>query len=129
MPSATLHELYISELQDLYDAEQQIVIALADLAARASDPDLKTAFKQQLERSRIHVERLEWLFVERNLPRSAARTTAVEALIRDADRRVQTLEEPYVRDAALIAAAQLVAHYEIAAYRLHTNLRPATGRP
>jgi ferritin-like metal-binding protein YciE len=116
MPSATLHELYISELQDLYDAEQQLVVAVAALAASASDPDLKAAFEQQLERSRIHVERLEWLFVERNLPRTAARTTAVEALIRDADRRVQTLAEPYVRDAALIAAAQLVAHYEIAAY-------------
>ena len=116
MPSATLHELYISELQDLYDAEQQIVIALADLAARASDADLKKAFEQQLERSRIHVERLEWLFVERNLPQTTGRTTAIEALIRDADRRVQTLEEPYVRDAALIAAAQLVAHYEMAAY-------------
>lgn len=115
MPSA-LHDLYISELQDLYDAEQQIVKAVAVLAAQASDADLKKAFDQQLERSRMHVERLEWLFVERNHPRSTSRTTAIEALIRDADRRVHTLDDPYVRDAALIAAAQLIAHYEIAAY-------------
>jgi ferritin-like metal-binding protein YciE len=115
MPS-TLHELYISELQDLYDAEQQIVSALAGLAARASDDDLKKAFAQHLERSHIHVERLKWLFDERNIPVATDRTTAIEALIRDADRRVQTLADPYVRDAALIAAAQLVAHYEMAAY-------------
>jgi ferritin-like metal-binding protein YciE len=116
MPTATLHELYISELQDLYDAEQQIVQALSTLAARSTDADLKKAFEQQLERSRIHVERLEWLFVEREIPKTTGRTTAIQALIADAERRVQTLDEPYVRDAALIAAAQLVAHYEIAAY-------------
>jgi ferritin-like metal-binding protein YciE len=109
--ASTLHELYISELQDLYDAEQQILGAVAALAAKASDGDLKKAFERHLERSRIHVERLEWLFVERNLPKTTGRTTAIEALIRDADRRVQTLEDPDVRDAALIAAAQLVAHY------------------
>jgi ferritin-like metal-binding protein YciE len=116
MPTSTLHELYISELQDLYDAEQQIVQALSTLAARSTDADLKKAFEQQLERSRIHVERLEWLFVEREIPKTTGRTTAIQALIADAERRVQTLDEPYVRDAALIAAAQLVAHYEIAAY-------------
>jgi ferritin-like metal-binding protein YciE len=114
--ASTLHELYISELQDLYDAEQQILGAVAALAAKAADADLKRAFERHLERGRIHVERLEWLFVERNLPKTTGRTTAIEALIRDADRRVHTLEDPYVRDAALIAAAQLVAHYEIAAY-------------
>ncbi|MEO5740037.1 MAG: DUF892 family protein [Vicinamibacterales bacterium] len=116
MPTATLHELYISELQDLYDAEQQIVQAVSTLGVRSTYPDLKKAFEQQLERSRIHVERLEWLFVERDLPKTTGRITAIQALIRDADRRVQALDEPYVRDAALIAAAQLVAHYEMAAY-------------
>jgi ferritin-like metal-binding protein YciE len=108
--------LYVSELQDLFDAEQQIIQAVAGLAAKASDPDLKKAFGQHVERSRLHLERLEWLFVERDLPKTITRTTAIEALIRDADRRVHALEEPYVRDAALIAAAQLVAHYEMAAY-------------
>jgi ferritin-like metal-binding protein YciE len=116
MATETLHELYISELQDLFDAEQQIVTALSALAANATDDDLKKAFERQLERSRIHVERLKWLFDERDFPQTTSRTTAVQALIRDADRRVQTMVEPYLRDAALIAAAQLVAHYEMAAY-------------
>jgi len=116
MATETLRELYHAELQDLYAAEHQIADALSQLASMATDTDLKTAFEQQLEQRRIHAERLELLFDEYDLAKTGSRSTAIEALTQDANRRVQSMTHADVRDAALIAAAQLLAHYEIAGY-------------
>ena len=77
-----------------------------------------------MEQRRIHVERLELLFDEDHLPKTGSCSTAIEALIQDADRRVQSMKDADVRDAALIAAAQLVAHYEIAGYGCARDVRP-----
>ena len=116
MATETLRELYHAELQDLYQAEHQIEKALSKLAAMATDSELKNAFERHLEQSQIHVERLELLFDEYELPKPGSGSTAIEALIQDSERRVQSMKDSDVRDAALIAAAQLVAHYEIAGY-------------
>jgi ferritin-like metal-binding protein YciE len=116
MATRTLRELYYEELQDLYAAERQIAQAFSRLASIATATELKAAFERDVERRRVHVERLELLFDEYNQPKTGSRVTAIEALLQDADRRVQAMEDPDVRDAALIAAAQLVEHYEIAAY-------------
>jgi len=112
----TLRELYHAELQDLYQAEHQIEKALSTLASMATDAELRNAFERHLSQSRIHVERLELLFDEYELPKAGSGSTAIEALIQDSERRVQSMQDSDVRDAALIAAAQLVAHYEIAGY-------------
>src|SRR5688572_17129807 len=116
MASETLLDLYHGELKELYEAEHEIVNALSKLATMATDSELQKMFEQHLEQSRIHVERLELLFDECNLPKTRSGPTAIVVLIEAAQRRVQSMTDPYVRDAALIAAAQLVAHYEIAAY-------------
>jgi ferritin-like metal-binding protein YciE len=116
MATETLRELYHAELQDLYEAEHQIVKALAKLASMATDAQLKNAFDRHLEQSRIHVERLELLFDEYELPKAGSGSAAIEALIQNSERRAQSMTDSDVRDAALIAAAQLVAHYEIAGY-------------
>ena len=116
MATETLRELYHAELQELYQAEHQIEKALSTLASMATDAELKHAFERHLAQSRIHVERLELLFDEYELPKTGSSSTAIGALIQDSERRVQSMKDVDVRDAALIAAAQLVAHYEIAAY-------------
>ena len=116
MATRTLRELYYGELQDLYDAERQIAPAFSTLASMAAAAELKIVFERDVERRRVHVERLELLFDEYDQPKTGSRVTAIEALLQDADRRVQAMGDPDVRDAALIAAAQLIEHYQIAAY-------------
>jgi ferritin-like metal-binding protein YciE len=116
MATRTLRELYYEELQDLYAAERQIAKAFSRLASIATAAELKNAFERDVERRRVHVERLDLLFDEYDQPKTGSRVTAIEALLRDADRRVEAMEDADVRDAALIAAAQLIEHYCIAAY-------------
>ena len=116
MTLATLQDLYRTELDDLYDAEQQIVAALPKLSAAAASSDLKAAFDKHLERSRIHIERLDVIFKKLGATRSGVRSAAMETLIREGDKRIQLATDPDTRDAALIAAAQHVEHYEMAGY-------------
>jgi ferritin-like metal-binding protein YciE len=116
MAAETLRDLYIGELQELYEAEQETVRAVAKLAAMATDADLKSIFEQHVEQSRIHVARLELLFDEYDVPKTPGAPSMIGPLIEASERRVASMKDTYVRDAALIAAAQLVAHCEIAAY-------------
>ena len=83
MATETLRELYHAELQDLYQAEHQIEKALSRLVSMATDSELKSAFERHLAQSRIHVERLELLFDEYELPKTGSGSTAIEALIQD----------------------------------------------
>jgi ferritin-like metal-binding protein YciE len=116
MTLATLQDLYRTELDDLYDAEQQIVAALPKLSTAADNPELKAAFDKHLERSRIHLERLDVIFKKLGVTPTGTRSAAIEALIREGDKRIQHSTDPDTRDASLIAAAQKVEHYEIAGY-------------
>src|SRR5688572_10116576 len=114
MPTRTLRELFYAELQDLYDAERQIALAFKRVTSLAADPELKIAFARNVEQRQVHVERLELLLDQYDQSKTGNRVTAIEALLLDASRRVDTMEDPDVRDAALIAAAQLIEHYQIA---------------
>jgi ferritin-like metal-binding protein YciE len=116
MATETLRDLCDAEFQDLYDAEQKIASALPTFITLATFDRLKNVLARHLEQCRIHLERLELLFNERDLPTPVGRASPIAALIQDAERRMQSMREGDVRDAALIAAAQLIAHYEIAAY-------------
>jgi ferritin-like metal-binding protein YciE len=116
MGTETLRDLCDAEFQDLYNAEQKIASALPTFIALATFDRLKNVLVRHLEQCRIHLERLELLFNERDVPKPAGRPSPIAALIQDAERRMQSMREGDVRDAALIAAAQLIAHYEIAAY-------------
>jgi len=116
MAVTTLRDLYQAELEDLYDAEQQIINALPRLQAAASSEDLKGAFAKHLERTRLHVERLDLIFSRLGLTRQQTKSAGIEGLIREGERRLQLSGDPNTRDAALIAAAQHVEHYEIAGY-------------
>jgi len=116
MATETLRDLCDAEFQDLYGAEQKIASALPTFITLATFDRLKNVLVHHLEQCRIHLERLELLFNERDLPKPVDRPSPIAALIQDAERRMQSMREGDVRDAALIAAAQLIAHYEIAAY-------------
>jgi len=110
-----LHELFLEQLADLYDAEKQLVKALPKMAESASSSELKSAFQEHLDQTERHVERLEEVFEIAGKPARGKKCEAMEGLIAEGKDMMEE-SEPNVRDAALIAAAQKVEHYEIASY-------------
>jgi ferritin-like metal-binding protein YciE len=116
MPTQSLRELYIDELRDLYSAEGQILDALPKMAAAARAADLKQAFSEHLEQTRVHRERLDLIFKQLNEPSAGERCEGMAGLLGEGAARIRLDGPDEVRDAGLIAAAQRVEHYEIAAY-------------
>ena len=112
----SLKDVFVGQLEDLYSAEQQLLKALPEMAGAATSPDLRQAFTDHLEETRHHVRRLEEVFVEAGVTRSAEHCEAMEGLIKEGEEVLSMQGDPTVIDAALIAAAQRVEHYEIAAY-------------
>ena len=116
MKLASLRELFVSELKDLYSAENQIIKALPKMAKASSTPELRSAFEEHLEQTRGHVERLERIFETLEATPKGKKCKAMEGLIEEGKEILEADAEPSVRDAGLIAAAQRVEHYEIAGY-------------
>ena len=112
----SLHDLYVVELKDLYNGEQQIIKALPKMAEAASSSELRTAFEHHLEQTREHLRRLEQIF--QNLDESPKGQTCVglEGIIEEGEDLMDEDAPETVCDAALIASAQRVEHYEIAGY-------------
>ncbi|HET7497241.1 MAG TPA: ferritin-like domain-containing protein [Candidatus Eisenbacteria bacterium] len=112
----SLEKLYVDQLRDIYDAENQLVRALPKMAKAASSPELRTAFEDHLEKTRGHVRRLDEIFRTLGHPSKGKSCKAMIGLIEEGDEMVKSDSEPSVKDAGLIAAAQKVEHYEIASY-------------
>jgi len=112
----SLEKLYVEQLRDIYDAENQLVRALPQMAKAASSPELRTAFENHLEQTRGHVRRLDEIFRGLGHPSKGKSCKAMVALNEEGDEIVKSDSEASVRDAGLVAAAQKVEHYEIAAY-------------
>jgi len=108
--------LFLDQIEDLYDAEQRLTQALPKMATAAHTPSLKAAFEQHLRETQNHVSRLEQIF--RSLGREPQRHTcqAMKGLIDEGSEVVSASGDECVIDAALIAAAQRVEHYEISGY-------------
>jgi ferritin-like metal-binding protein YciE len=108
--------LFQEQLEDLYDAEKRLTEALPKMAEAACAPELKMAFQSHLRETEQHVQRLEQIFHQ--LGKSPSRETcpAMKGLIAEGDEMIQAKGDDDVRDAALIAAAQRVEHYEISGY-------------
>jgi ferritin-like metal-binding protein YciE len=111
-----LQDLYIAELKDLYSAENQLVKALPKMAKAASSPELRAAFEEHLEETRGQVDRLGKVFKELSDSPKGKKCKAMEGLIEEGSEMMEEDAPPEVMDAALIAAAQRVEHYEIAGY-------------
>jgi ferritin-like metal-binding protein YciE len=116
MKLGSLQELYVEELKDLYSAENQLLQALPKMAKAASSSDLRTAFEDHLEQTRDQVERLEKIFKKLDASPKGKKCKAMEGLIEESNELLTDEAEPAVLDAALIAAAQRVEHYEMAGY-------------
>jgi ferritin-like metal-binding protein YciE len=112
----SLRSLLEEELRDLYDAEKQLIKALPKLARKASSPDLQEAFNEHLAQTEGHVERLEQAFERLGVPARARSCKGMRNLIREGNEMIADADDDSTRDALMIAAAQKVEHYEIAAY-------------
>jgi ferritin-like metal-binding protein YciE len=108
--------LYLDELRDIYNAEKQLTKALPKMAKAASSEELRDGFTEHLEQTRGHVERLDQIFEALGERSSGKKCAGMEGLIEEGAEVMQEDFEGDVMDAALIAAAQRVEHYEIAAY-------------
>ena len=116
MEHQALKELYIDELKDIYNAENQLVKALPKMAKAATSDELRTGFEEHLEQTRGHVQRLEQIFKELGAKPSGKKCKGMEGLVAEGQEMMGEDFEDDVMDAALISAAQRVEHYEIAAY-------------
>jgi ferritin-like metal-binding protein YciE len=116
MKVESLQDLFIEQLQDLYDAEQQLVKALPKMANAATSDDLKNAFQEHLEKTKGHVERLEQVFEQMGERAKGKKCKGMEGLVKEGSEVISEDMDDDVKDAGLIAAAQRVEHYEIAGY-------------
>ena len=116
MELSNLRDLYIEELKDLCSAEKQLVKALPKMAKGAESENLRAAFEEHLEQTKTHVERLEQVFEVIDKSARAEHCQAMEGLIEEGAELLEEEGEGSVKDAALIAEAQKVEHYEIAGY-------------
>jgi len=116
MSVKTMQDLFVNELRDIYHAEKQLVKALPKMSRAANGNELKQAITSHLEETQGQVERLEQVFELLDIPKRSKRCEAMEGLISEGQEVIEEVEDPTVRDAGLIVAAQKVEHYEIAGY-------------
>lgn len=116
MALRTLEDLFVKELKDLYSAEKQILKALPKMAKSASSEKLREGFEEHREQTEGHVERLEKIFENLGKPSRGVKCAAMEGILEEGKELLEEDADEAVMDAALIAAAQRVEHYEIAAY-------------
>ncbi len=116
MELATLRDLLIEQLQDLYDAEHRLTRALPKMAKAASSAELKAAFTKHLDETRGQIERLAEVFEQLGEKPKKKACKAMQGLIEEGEETIKEEADPEVKDAALIAAAQRVEHYEMAGY-------------
>jgi ferritin-like metal-binding protein YciE len=116
MKMKTLNDLFVDQIKDLYSAENQLVKALPKMAKAASNEDLAAGFEQHLEQTREQVTRLEKICQALGVTPKGKKCVAMEGLIEEGKELLEEDAAERVLDAGLIAAAQKVEHYEIAAY-------------
>ena len=126
----SLNELFIDELEDLYSAENMIIKALPKMIEKVASPQLKSALSNHLKETEGQVVRLDKIFDELeeqndDVDRTDKKCKGIEGIIKENEDLLKEDAEPDVRDAGIIAGAQRVEHYEIAAYgtvRTYANL-------
>jgi len=116
MEMESLHQLYVSELKDLYSAEKQMVKALPKMVKNATNPELREAFSNHLDETVGHVERLDKIFQMLGEKAGGKKCKGMEGLIEEAKELLEEDASAEVLDAGLISKAQHVEHYEMAGY-------------
>jgi ferritin-like metal-binding protein YciE len=121
----SLRQLYIEQLRDLYDAENQLVKALPKMAENSNSDELREGFEEHLEQTRGHVERLEQIFEGLGEKPKGEKCKGMEGLVKEGSEILDEDMEEETKDAAIIGAAQKVEHYDISGYgtaRTYANL-------
>ncbi len=129
MAVQSLEKLLVDELRDLLSAEKQITKALPKMAKAASTEELRAAFEEHLTQTHGQIDRLEQAFEILGHGARAKKCLGMESLIEEGKEFLEEEMEPAVRDAALIAAAQKVEHYEIASYGSARTWAQEVGQP
>ena len=125
----TLKDLFLNELRDTYHAEKQLLAALPRMAAAAVAPALRDAFTKHLEETEVQVQRLENVFEALGETARGKRCRGMEGIIEEGKELMEEDGGEPVLDAALIAAAQKVEHYEIASYGCLVTYAGLLGEP
>ncbi|GAC1366836.1 MAG: ferritin-like domain-containing protein [Actinomycetota bacterium] len=129
MAATNMQALLIDELRDILSAERQLLKALPKMAKAARTPALQNAFKEHLAQTEGHVTRLEQAFEALGVAVRAKKCVAMQGLIEEGKELIEEGLDPAILDAALIAAAQKVEHYEIASYGTVRTWAQETGHP
>lgn len=116
MEYKNLKDLLVHQLQDLYSAEKQVIEALPKMSKAASSAELKRGFDHHLEQTHQQKERLEEAFKHLGIKPNGEECVGMKGLLEEGKKVLEEKMQPEVKDAALIAAAQKVEHYEIAGY-------------
>jgi ferritin-like metal-binding protein YciE len=114
--TGTLHDAFVDELRDTYDAEKQLTRALAKMAKAATSPDLKAAFEAHLEETRAQIERLDEVFASLDEKARGKHCEGIAGIIEEGKAIMEEDFDDTTLDACLIAAGQRSEHYEMAAY-------------
>jgi ferritin-like metal-binding protein YciE len=122
-----LSHLYVDQLRDLHNAESQLVKALPKMAKAASSPALKQGFEKHLLQTKGHVDRLEQIFAALDESPKGKKCAGMEGLIEEGEEIIKEIPADEGLDAGLVAAAQRVEHYEIAAYGTVRNFAELLG--
>ena len=112
----TFDDLFVHQLRDIYYAEKQLVKALPKMVEKATSPQLKQAFQSHLAETKGHVSRVEQVFKMHGVEAKAVDCPAIDGILEEANEVAGEIDDKEVLDAALIAAAQAVEHYEITKY-------------
>ncbi|MHB1225261.1 MAG: YciE/YciF ferroxidase family protein [Gemmatimonadaceae bacterium] len=116
MKMRSLQDLYSHKLQDLYSAEEQITKALPKMMQSASNEQLKRGFEMHLRQTEQHMQRLDQLFQRLGQKGGEIECEGMRGIIKEGQKAMKEVKDPDTLDAALIAAAQSVEHYEMAGY-------------
>ena len=112
----TVDDLFVHTLQDIYYAEHQIAKALPDMVAKASDAELKKSFSMHLKQTKGQIKRLDRAFKMMKSKPQGTKCPAIDGIIDEANEIAGEIDDKMVLNAALIAAAQAVEHYEMTRY-------------
>jgi len=124
----TFEHLFVHSLQDIYYAERQIEKSLPDMIAKASDAELKRGFNMHLRQTKVQIKRLEQVFKLIERTPQGTKCPAIDGIIAEANEIASDVGDKVVLNAALIAAAQAVEHYEITRYGTLTSWARLLGR-